>query len=86
MINDKEASLIKPGERLDDLQLDGLKLIQDPRKFCSGGDAVFLSDFERGKPGETVLDMGPGTGVIPILLAPKTRGGEFTGREIPADS
>ena len=86
MINDKEASLIKPGERLDDLQLDGLKLIQDPGKFCFGVDAVFLSDFARVKPGETVLDMGTGNGVIPILLAAKTRGGKFTGLEIQAET
>ena len=86
MINDKEASLIKPGERLDDLQLDGHKLIQDPGKFCFGVDAVFLSDFARVKPGETVLDMGTGNGVIPILLAAKTRGGKFTGLEIQAET
>lgn len=86
MINDKEASLIKPGERLDDLQLDGLKLIQDPGKFCFGVDAVFLSDFARVKPGETVLDMGTGNGVIPILLAAKTRGEKFTGLEIQAET
>lgn len=84
MTNDREASLIKPGERLDDLQLDGLKLIQDPGKFCFGVDAVFLSDFARVKPGETVLDMGTGNGVIPILLAAKTRGEKFTGLEIQA--
>lgn len=86
MTNDREASLIKPGERLDDLQLDGLKLIQDPRKFCFGVDAVFLSDFARVKPGETVLDMGTGNGVIPILLAAKTRGEKFTGLEIQAET
>ncbi len=86
MINDKEASLIKPGERLDDLQLDGLKLIQDPGKFCFGVDAVFLSDFARVKPGETVLDMGTGNGVIPILLAAKTRGGKFSGLEIQTET
>lgn len=84
MTNDREASLIKPGERLDDLQLDGLKLIQDPGKFCFGVDAVFLSDFARVKLGETVLDMGTGNGVIPILLAAKTRGEKFTGLEIQA--
>lgn len=86
MTNDREASLIKPGERLDDLQLDGLKLIQDPGKFCFGVDAVFLSDFARVKPGETVLDMGTGNGVIPILLAAKTRGEKFTGLEIQAET
>lgn len=48
---------LRPGERLDDLQLGGLELIQNPSKFCFGVDAVFLSDFAKVKPGETVLDM-----------------------------
>ena len=39
------TSEIRPGERLDDLQIGGLELIQDPEKFCFGVDAVFLSDF-----------------------------------------
>ena len=51
---------LRPGERLDDLQLGGLELIQNPSKFCFGVDAVFLSDFAKVKPGENVLDMGTG--------------------------
>ena len=86
MTNDTRASLVKSGERLDDLQLNGLELIQDPKKFCFGVDAVFLSDFARVKPGETVLDLGTGNGIIPILLAAKTQGGKFTGLEIQADT
>ena len=42
MTNDTRRSLVKEGERLDDLQLNGLELIQDPKKFCFGVDAVFL--------------------------------------------
>ena len=48
---------LRPGERLDDLQLGGLELIQNPSKFCFGVDAVFLSDFAKVKPGETGLDI-----------------------------
>ena len=70
---------LRPGERLDDLQLGGLELIQNPSKFCFGVDAVFLSDFAKVKPGETVLDMGTGNGIIPVLLAGKTKGKHFTG-------
>ncbi len=62
---------LRPGERLDDLQLGGLELIQNPSKFCFGVDAVFLSDFAKVKPGETVLDMGTGNGIIPVLLGRK---------------
>lgn len=75
-----------PGERLDDLQLNGLELIQNPEKFCFGVDAVLLSDFVKVKEQETVLDMGTGTGVIPILLSAKTKGKHFTGLEIQEDS
>ena len=88
MTNDesKRRSLIKPGERLDDLQLGGLYLIQDPEKFCFGVDAVYLSDFVRVRPGETVLDMGTGNGIIPVLLAGKTQGKKFTGLEIQTET
>ncbi|MCU6746900.1 MULTISPECIES: tRNA1(Val) (adenine(37)-N6)-methyltransferase [Lachnospiraceae] len=75
-----------PGERLDDLQLNGLELIQDPERFCFGVDAVLLSDFARVKENETVLDMGTGTGIIPILLSAKTKGKHFTGLEIQEES
>ena len=86
MTSETRASLIKPGERLDDLQLNGLELIQDPNKFCFGVDAVFLSDVVRVKPGETVLDMGTGNGIIPVLLSAKTQGKKFTGLEIQPDT
>ena len=67
-----------PGERLDDLQLNGLELIQNPERFCFGVDAVLLSDFVKVKEDETVLDMGTGTGILPILLSAKTKGKSFT--------
>ncbi|WP_122644652.1 tRNA1(Val) (adenine(37)-N6)-methyltransferase [Luxibacter massiliensis] len=77
---------LKQGERLDDLQLNGLEIIQDPARFCFGVDAVLLSDFTRIKKGETVLDMGTGTGILPILLSAKSQGGHFTGLEIQEES
>ena len=86
MTNKKRPELVKEGERLDDLQLGGLELIQNPGKFCFGVDAVLLSDFARVKEGETVLDMGTGNGIIPILLSAKTPGKHFTGLEIQADT
>lgn len=77
---------LKPGERLDDLQLKGYELIQHPGRFCFGMDAVLLSAFARVKTGECVLDLGTGTGILPILLAAKTEGKHFTGLEIQEES
>ena len=75
-----------PDERLDDLHRNGYKIIQNAKKFCFGMDAVLLSGFTDVKEGETVLDMGTGTGIIPILLAAKTKGRHFTGLEIQDES
>ena len=77
---------LKPEERLDDLQLNGYEIIQHPGKFCFGMDAVLLANFARVKEGETVLDLGTGTGIIPILLTAKTSGQHFTGLEIQDES
>ena len=77
---------LKPEERLDDLQRNGFKIIQNPGKFCFGMDAVLLSGFAKVKPGEKVLDLGTGTGIIPILLAGKTKAGHLTGLEIQEES
>ena len=79
-------NLVRDDERLDDLQIKGYKIIQHPDKFCFGMDAVLLSDFARVKPGEKALDMGTGTGILPILLEAKTDGSHFTGLEIQPES
>lgn len=73
-------------ERLDELHLKGYKIIQDPKRFCFGVDAVLLSEFAKVKRGETVLDLGTGTGIIPILLEAKTQGAHFTGIEVQEES
>lgn len=76
---------LQENERLDDLQ-NGYFIIQNTKNFCYGIDAVLLAGFARVKPGERVLDMGTGTGVIPILLKAKTPGEHFTGLEIQEES
>lgn len=75
-----------PGERLDDLQRNGYKIIQNPQKFCFGMDAVLLSGFAKVKEGDRLIDLGTGTGIIPILLEAKTKGSEFIGLEIQPES
>ncbi|MCI8613516.1 tRNA1(Val) (adenine(37)-N6)-methyltransferase [Parablautia intestinalis] len=81
-----EKVLIKENERIDDLQRNHYKIIQDPDKFCFGMDAVLLSGFAKAKEGESVLDLGTGTGIIPILLEAKTKAARFVGLEIQPES
>lgn len=76
---------LKEQERIDDLQRNGYRIIQNKEAFCFGMDAVLLSGFAAVKEGETMLDLGTGTGIIPILLEAKTKGKHFTGLEIQAD-
>ena len=59
--------LLKETERLDELHRNGYFIIQDRDRFCFGMDAVLLSGFARVKEGEQVIDLGTGTGIIPIL-------------------
>lgn len=80
-----KGELILEHERLDDLQ-NGYMLIQNPEQFCFGIDAVLLAWFAKVKPGEKVLDMGTGTGIVPILLKARYPQGRYTGLEIQADS
>lgn len=77
---------LKPGERVDELQRNGYRIIQNENGFCFGMDAVLLSGFARVKKGEQALDLGTGTGIIPILLEAKTEGEHFTGLEIQETS
>lgn len=72
-------------ERIDDLQYKGLRIIQNPNKFCFGTDAVLLSGFATIRRGDRVLDLGTGTGIIPILLAGRQDEARITGLEIQAD-
>lgn len=77
---------MKDNERIDELQRNGYQIIQNPAKFCFGMDAVLLSGFARAKKGNTVLDMGTGTGIIPILMEAKTDASRFVGLEIQEES
>ena len=71
-----------PNERLDDLQIKGYEIIQSPGRVCFGMDAVLLSGFAKIRNNTRVLDMGTGTGIIPILLKSREKGTHFTGLEI----
>lgn len=77
---------IKPDERIDDLNRCGYKIIQNTKKFCFGMDAVLLSSFAKANEGNKVVDLGTGTGIIPILMEAKTKASSFIGLEIQEES
>lgn len=77
---------LKEGERLDDLHRNNYKIIQNAEKFCFGIDAVLLSGFASVKKGGKVLDLGTGTGIIPILMEAKTEAAHLTGLELQEES
>ncbi len=69
-------------ERIDDLGINNLRLIQDTDLFCFGTDSVLLSDFARAKSGDTVIDLCTGNGIIPVLLYAKTKASKIYGIEL----
>ena len=78
--------ILKDNERIDDLQLNNLKIIQNKNGFCFGIDAVLLSDFAKDiRNNSIVLDLGTGTGIIATLLCAKTNLSKIYGIDIQKD-
>ena len=69
-------------ERIDDLERNDLKIIQNGKLFCFGIDAVLLSGFLKVQKGECAIDLGTGTGIIPLLMSAKTEAENIYGLEI----
>lgn len=69
-------------ERIDDLAINNLKIIQNTDWFCYGTDAVLLSNFAHIIPGELAVDLCSGNGIIPILLSAKSKAKKIIGVEI----
>lgn len=77
---------LKENERIDDLEFENLKIIQNSKWFCFGIDSVLLSDFAKNiKNNSKVLDIGTGTGIISILLSKKCNCTKIYGIEIQKD-
>lgn len=81
----REEQALLPGERIDDLQRGGLRIIQREDGFRFGTDAVLLADFAQARRGERVVDMGTGTGVLPLLISARAEGTTFDAFEIQPD-
>ena len=78
--------ILKENERIDELHRNNYVIIQDPKKFCFGIDAVLLSDFAKAKDGDIVFDIGTGTGIIPILMSAKTNAKKYFAIDIQKES
>jgi len=81
----EHEALMRAGERLDDLQRSGLRILQREEGFRFGTDAVLLADFAAPKKGEHIADVGTGTGVLPLLLSARAEGTTFDAFEIQPD-
>ena len=68
----REISL-REGERLDDLMRSGRVIIQNENEFCFSMDSVLIAHFPRFKKNSRVIDLGTGTGVIPLLIADEVK-------------
>ena len=77
------SEALRPGERLDDLLIGNLKVIQQAGEFCFSLDAVLLAHFAFLRPGAAAVDLGAGTGALGLLLIARGAG-SVTGIEINA--
>lgn len=77
---------LKPGERIDDLIRQDLKIIQNPASFCFSMDAVLLAHFATVRKNDRVVDLGTGSGVIPLLLIDRQKELQITGLEIQGET
>lgn len=73
---------LKENERLDDLQYNGLFIIQNAKEYCFTSDAVILANAVKMKKGQKVCDLGTGSGIIPILITAKNEGTTAVGIEL----
>ena len=77
-----EMTRLRKGERIDDLEVNGFRIIQNPSFFCFGMDAILLANFARTGRKDRVLDLGTGTGIIPLLLTAKEKASYTEGLEL----
>ena len=73
---------LKQNETIEDLQMNGMKIIQSDDGFKFGIDAVLIANFCKVRRGDRGVDLGTGTGIIPIILAAKSEALRIFGLEI----
>lgn len=84
-IDTHRTVMLGEDERMDDLQLEGLRILQKVDGFRFGMDAVLLADFARVEARDRAADFGTGTGILPLLLAGRGKGTHFDAFEIQPD-
>lgn len=89
MHHEERYAPLLPGERVDETGFGDLKLIQKPEEFCYGVDAVLLADFgaKYTRPSfRFAVDLGTGTGIVPLILSHKTKIPKIAGIEVQEGS
>lgn len=81
----RSEDYLQAGERLDDLQNNGLRILQKPEGFRFGMDAVLLAHFARLRPRDKVADLGTGTGILPLLMSQAEPSAHFDAFEWQSD-
>lgn len=84
--SDAVTAYLNKGYRLDDLQVAGLKILQNPQGYCFTGDPVLLANFCRVKPSTRAADIGSGSGIIGLLLVGKYGAASCDGFEVQAEA
>lgn len=79
------SAFVREGERIDELQRAGLRILQRPGTFCFGTDSVLLADFAAPRDGDKVADLGAGTGILALLMSASAPTTSFDGVEIQPD-
>ena len=74
--------IVKEDETIEDLQLNGLHLIQKKNAFRFGMDSVLLAHFASIRPNETVADFGTGNGILIFLLYGRNKGNNYYALDI----
>lgn len=70
-------------ERIDDLNLNGKRIIQDTDLFLFGMDSVLLVNMVKKTNKDTnILDLGTGSAVMPVIISEKVKCNKIIGVEL----
>ena len=86
LLEEKLNTVLQADETIEDLQLNGYMLIQKQKGFKFGMDSVLLADFAGIKEKDTVVDLGTGNGILPLLLRGRNKGEKYYAIELQQDS